>query len=129
MVKKFWLIFANALLWMLAGANIARIGINSAFAVGGLTWLWSVPVFAAFFTMFSRTIAKNSRRIKAMDCDMAPLYRFMTLKGYLIIAFMMSLGIVLRKVGSIPEAFFSFFYTGLGSALFLAGAGSLFKKN
>lgn len=63
-----------------------------------------------------------------MAGDRAPLYRFMSLKGYLIIIFMMTLGISLRSIGSIPDGFFAFFYTGLGSALFLAGAGSLLRK-
>lgn len=48
-------------------------------------------------------------------------FMFLTLKGYLIIAFMMTMGITLRRLGTIPEHFFAFFYTGLGSALFIAG--------
>lgn len=34
-------------------------------------------------------------------------------------------GITLRHIGAVPEAFFTFFYTGLGGALFTAGAKSL----
>ena len=125
MVRKHWLVAANALLWMAAGMNIARIGIGCALALSSNVWLWSIPVFAAFFTMFNRVITKNTVRIRAFEQEKAPLYKFLSLKGYLIIAFMMTLGITLRKLGSIPDAFFAFFYTGLGSALFLAGAKSL----
>lgn len=125
MVKKFWLITANALLWAAAGVNIARIGIHCAISEGGKVWLWSIPVFAAFGTMFFRIITKNARRIHAMEGDKAPLYKFLTLKGYLIIAFMMTLGITLRSFESVPDSFFAFFYTGLGSALALAGLSSL----
>lgn len=35
--------------------------------------------------------------------------------------FMMTLGISLRKLNLAPLYFIKFFYTGLGSALFLAG--------
>lgn len=34
MVKKNWLIFTNALLWMAAGFNIARIGVKCALTTG-----------------------------------------------------------------------------------------------
>ena len=128
MVSKKWLIIANAVLWMAAGFNIVRIGIACAISAGGMIWLWAIPVFAAFYMMFARTIGKNAVRIMSMPGDTAPLYRFMSLKGYLIIIFMMTLGISLRSIGSIPDGFFAFFYTGLGSALFLAGAGSLLRK-
>lgn len=124
MVKKNWLIVTNALLWMAAGFNIARIGVKCALTTGHV-WLWGLLVFAAFGTMFFRIIAKNTHRIKAMEQDKAPLYKFLTLKGYLIIAFMMTLGFTLRGLGKIPDGFFAFFYTGLGSALGLAGLWSL----
>lgn len=128
MVKKFWLVFANSLLWMAAGANIARIGIKCALSVGSLVWLWFIPVFVAFGMMFRRTISKNIARIESLPGERQPLYRCMSLKGYLIIAFMMSLGIFLRRIGGIPEGFFSFFYTGLGSALALSGLYGLYLK-
>lgn len=127
MVRKQWLIVANGLLWMAAGVNIARIGIKCALSIDGHAYLWAILVFAAFFTMFSRVIGKNTKRIKAMVEPKAPLYKFLTLKGYLIIAFMMTLGIVLRSLGTIPDTFFAFFYTGLGSALTLAGLLSIVK--
>lgn len=121
MVRKPWLIVANALLWMMAGFNIARIGVKCALSVGTAVWLWGILVFAAFFTMFHRIIGKNTKRILAMEEPKAPLYKFLTLKGYLIIAFMITLGFTLRGLGTIPDGFFAFFYSGLGTALFLAG--------
>lgn len=113
---------------MAAGFNIARIGFSCAISLGTLVWLWAIPVFIAFGAMFTRVIGKNVKRIQNMEGERQPLYRFMALKGYLIIAFMMTLGITLRHIGSIPESFFAFFYTGLGSALFLAGLSGLFRK-
>jgi len=127
MVRKHWLIVANAILWMLAGFNIARIGIKCALQVHSLVYLWAIPVFVAFFTMFHRIISKNTTRINSIIDEKAPLYRFLTIKGYLIIAFMMTLGITLRSLGTIPDGFFAFFYSGLGIALFTAGMISLMK--
>lgn len=125
MLGKRWLIAANALLWTLAGFNIARIGIKCALHASMAIWIWAVPVFAAFFMMFCRIIEKNAERIRNFETDKAPLYRFLTLKGYLIIAFMMTLGITLRSLGTIPDCFFAFFYSGLGTALMVAGLTGL----
>lgn len=128
MVRKHWLIITNGLLWLAAGFNIARIGVKAAVSEGSLVWLWSIPVFMAFGAMFLRVIGKNTVRIKAMESEKAPLYKFLNLKGYLIIAFMMTLGITLRSLGTIPDSFFAFFYTGLGSALALAGLQSMIRQ-
>ena len=126
MVKKHWLILTNGILWFAAGFNIARIGVRAALADASSVWLWFIPVFVAFGTMFTRMVGKNTRRIMSMD-EKAPLYKFLTLKGYLIIAFMMTLGFALRGIGKLPDSFFAFFYTGLGSALALAGVLFLLK--
>lgn len=127
MVKKHWLILTNGLVWTAAGINIARIGIISAIENGTMVWLYGLIVFALFGTMFFRVISKNTKRIRAMEQEKAPIYKFLTLKGYLIIAFMMTLGIVLRHIGSIPNSFFAFFYSGLGCALASAGLYSILK--
>lgn len=126
MVRKNWLIITNGLLWFAAGFNIARIGVRAAITDGSSMWLWCIPVFAAFGAMFTKMVRKNTKRILAME-EKAPLYRFLTLKGYLIIAFMMTLGFTLRGIGRLPDSFFAFFYTGLGSALALAGILFLLK--
>lgn len=128
MLQKKWLIVENALLWMAAGFNILRIGVGAAVSDTSATAfhvvLRAFPVFAAFAAMFARVIKKNSRRILAMPQPRAPFYRFLDLKGYIVIAFMMTLGVALRHIGPIPDAFFAFFYTGLGAALFLVGLSS-----
>lgn len=127
MIKKNWLIFENCLLWMVAGFNILRIGVNSAIADGSLVWLWSIVVFTAFAFMFFRVIKKNCDRIKAMEGEKAPFYKFMTVKGFATVIFMMTLGITLRKFTGLPISFFAYFYTGLGAALTIAGLSSLFR--
>lgn len=126
MVRKHWLIVTNGILWLAAGFNIARIGVRAAFADASCVWLWFIPVFAAFGTMFTSMVRKNTMRIMSMK-EKAPLCKFLTPKGYIIIAFMMTLGFTLRGIGKLPDSFFAFFYTGLGSALSLAGVLFLLK--
>jgi hypothetical protein len=48
-------------------------------------------------------------------------FRFFDAKSYLIMAFMMTLGIGLRVSGLVPNTFIAFFYTGLGASLLTAG--------
>lgn len=46
---------------------------------------------------------------------------FCDLKSFLIMAFMMTFGILIRTLQLMPEMCIAIFYTGLGFALFLAG--------
>ena len=117
------LILLAGFVWMIAGFNVARLGILSYMAVA-CRWFYpllSVATFAAFGTMFYKMSRKHIRRIKNYDEEFKPFWNFFDLKSYLIMAFMMSGGIWLRSIGLVPDAFIAFFYTGLGCALFLAG--------
>ena len=49
------------------------------------------------------------------------MWHFFDAKAYIIMAVMMGGGIWLRSSGLAPEAFIAVFYTGLGTALALAG--------
>ena len=65
--------------------------------------------------------AKYSERIHALPGPKEPIYKTFSLKGYLIIAFMITLGITLKYVPGIPRNFFAWFYLGLGAGLLSAG--------
>ena len=45
----------------------------------------------------------------------------MPVRSYLIMAFMIGLGVALRQFSLVPEVFIGSFYTGLGGALAMAG--------
>lgn len=49
------------------------------------------------------------------------LLAFFDLRGYILIFFMMGLGISLKLIPGIPSEFFAGFYPGLGTALSIAG--------
>ena len=128
-IKKRGLLFVAALVWLAAGVNILRIGIVSiisTYGKGKPFWDFGIPFFAVlifvgFTAMFYRLVGKHERRIMGYDAEKVSVFLFFDLKGYLMMAFMMTLGILLRRGGFMPEVFFAFFYTGLGSALSLAG--------
>lgn len=93
----------------------------AAIADNGLHSFACLLVFAAFASMFVRLMKKNAIRIANFSQQRIPLYKFMSVKSYIIVAVMISLGISLRRLTHLPESFFAFFYTGLGSALTLCG--------
>ena len=134
-MKKENLIIVAGVVWLLAGMNVALIGVRSAVvmnsaAVGVVVALvvGAVAAFFAFHAMFGTIVVKNAQRVRGLDGERLNFLRFLDLKGYLIMAFMMSFGFGLRLTGLIPTWFFAFFYTGLGSALALAGASFLLHR-
>lgn len=132
-MKKENLITVAGVVWLLAGMNVALIGARAAVEMGGATVVvalvvGAVAVFFAFHAIFGTIVLKNAQRIRGLDGERLSFLRFLDLKGYLIMAFMMSFGFGLRLSGLIPNWFFAFFYTGLGSALALAGASFLMHR-
>ena len=127
MVSKRTLLLVAGLVWLAAGVNILRIGLKALEALfSGAAWrLWlalglALVICAAFTMMFQRIVVKHTKRILAYETKQ-PVYRFFDAKSYILMAFMMTLGITLRRSGVVPEFFFTWFYTGLGAALSAAG--------
>lgn len=118
MVTKRYLLLTSALLWAFASYKILNKGIPSILADHRI-WIviLAVIIAAMFIAMFQRVSQKYTLRIKDMEGVKFPIYRFMSLKGYLLIGFMMSLGIILGRIPGVPKAFFAFFYPGLGFGL------------
>lgn len=126
-VKKRTLLGIAGVVWLIAGFNVARLGViayNDLTKITFLHILLSILVFIAFGFMFYKMSMKHSKRIKGYPEEYKPFWHFFDLKSYLIMAFMMGGGIWLRSSGLVPEVFIAVFYTGLGLAL--ASAGILF---
>lgn len=134
-MKKEKLITVAGVVWLLVGANVALIGMRSAVEMSGVAVgvavalvVGAIAAFFAFHAMFGTTVLKNAQWIRGLDAERLNFLRFLDLKGYLIMAFMMSFGFGLRLTGLVPNWFFAFFYTGLGCALTLAGASFLLHR-
>lgn len=134
-VPKYILLILSGLLWAYAGSILLRYA---------YTWLTdqnaSLPlIFASsglilglliHFLGFSKVVTKNLKRIAEMP-DKPCIFGFMSWKSYLLIMFMMGLGISLRY-SSIPKPYLSIIYIGIGSALIFSGSryfALLFSKN
>lgn len=129
-VKKQNLLIIAALVWIAAGINILHIGLE-AYAEGYVTTLnevLSVAVGLVFwFGTFYKLTKKHTQRITNYEEQHQYFWHFFDLKSFIIMAIMMTGGIALRVSGVAPSVFIAIFYTGLGSALALAGI--LFARN
>lgn len=123
-VKKENLLIIASLVWLAAGFNILRIGIKSYSGyVTILNLLLSAVVFLIFwFMVFYKLTVKHTDRIQKYEEELQFFLKFFDIKSFCIMAFMMTFGIGLRVSGLCPDLFIAVFYTGLGTALFLAGA-------
>lgn len=128
-IKRDDLLVVAGLVWIAAGANVANLGIRAALGMnvqvelGCTIAVGAVAVFFAFHSMFGKLVKRNARRIRALEGAKQSPLRFLDTRGYAIMAAMMSGGFGLRAAGLVPDWFVAFFYTGLGSALTLAGIG------
>ena len=128
-IKKNQLIAVAGVVWLLAGLNVAVLGVRAAIGMRGGAAIvlgaiagGAVAAFCGFHSMFSKLVKKNSQRIYKLEGERHNPFRFFDRRGYIMMAIMMSMGIGMRAAGFFPEWFIAFFYTGLGLALSLAGA-------
>lgn len=129
-VQKQNLLLIAAVVWVAAGVNILHIGLD-AYAEGyvsGLHIALSIVVGLVFwFGMFYRLTVKHTKRIRAYEQPKQYFWHFFDMKSFVIMAIMMTGGIALRAFNLAPSVFIAVFYTGLGTALALAGV--LFARN
>ena len=122
-VHKNHLLLIGGIVWGIAGFNILKIGLTA--YEGYFNWwrlLISLVVFAAFqFLIFNKMVRKHTKRILEYEEIRQYFIKFFDLKGFLIMAFMITLGVSLRLSGFVPDVYIAVFYSGLGSSLGVAG--------
>ena len=129
MVKKLNLLFLAGLVWSIAGYNVLHIGCEA--YVGHISTfliVLSILVFAFFeFRIFGPLVKKHTIRIASYQTERQWFWHFFDVKSFIIMAVMMSGGIIIRVNSLLPDWFIAFFYVGLGFALLLAGL-TFFEK-
>jgi len=123
-VTKEALLLIAGTVWVIAGVNILRIGILT-WLVDSQNWLLKIGeatvIFLLFFYLvFKKLYYKHAKRISEKEGKNSPL-AFFDAKGWMIMAFMITLGVVIRRFQLLPDSFISVFYTGLSSALIITG--------
>ena len=129
MVKNSTLLLIACLVWTAAGVNILRIGlIEYPPYISVINLLLSAAVFTVFqIFIFGRLVKKHTKRIDGYGDEKQLFIKFFDVKSFIIMAVMMTGGILIRSLHIAPPIFIAVFYTGLGASLLLAGI--LFGRN
>ena len=124
-VEKNTLLITASIVWMIAGCNILRIGITTwrqEADVSILKIILAICVFIIFFCfIFKNQFLKHTTRISKKKSGNSCPFSFFDVKSWLIMCFMIGLGIVIRSCQLLPSNFIAIFYTGLSLALILTG--------
>lgn len=100
-VSKRTLLLVAGIVWLIAGGNIAWLGIRSFAQMDqGIWWLLvigAVVVFTLFHVkVFSKTVGKHAIRIAGYEAERIGIWHFFDAPGYAMMAIMMTGGISLR---------------------------------
>lgn len=123
MVKRNSLILIASIVWIVAGFNVLKIGIDTyAGNTSILNFFLSSVIFLLFWTtVFRKLVKKHVVRIRQYSEDKLLFIKFFDIKSFMIMFIMIVGGITIRTFNLLPDKFIAVFYTGLGAALFLAG--------
>ena len=131
-MNKKYLYISAALIWGIPGVIIAIKGIKAYFIQPSenIWWLMmiTIAVLAAFFFMFRRIVDRYCSRIASLP-DKVTIWQTFPTRGWILVVFMMCLGMVLKHIPAIPTAFTASFYSGLGPMLVLASARFVSKSS
>jgi len=110
-VKRNTLLLLACFVWSAAGFNIFRIGFIEYKPYHNIiNYLLSVVVFVVFqIFVFCKLVKKHTERIGNYTEERHLFIKFFDKKSFVIMAFMMTLGIVLRSGGLAPKRFIAFF--------------------
>ena len=114
-VNRRALLVTAGIVWIVAGANILRIGV--------VTWASqshyglfrageAIVVFLLCFNLVFKRLFYNLTQ---------GIERFFDAKGWIVMCFMILFGILARTCRWLPETFIAVFYTGLSAALIVTG--------
>jgi len=122
-VNKNFLLFLAGFMWIAVGIMLNSFACRWLIAYGkGQAFIFAATGLACSLVIhhygFLRIVDKNLGRISKMEGKRCA-FSFMTWKSYLIVAIMVSMGIMLRH-SAIPKQYLSVLYTGIGMALILS---------
>lgn len=124
-VTQHTLLITAGVIWLLAGINILRIGLVCWAGDEQQYWLFKVCeaslVFLLFFgIIFHKLYKKHTLRISQKEGKHCP-FSFFDVKGWVVMIFMITIGVVARTYHLLPDSFIAVFYTGLSLALIGTG--------
>jgi len=122
-VARVWLFLLAGLMWSGVGVMLCALAYGWLADLHAVSALWFglgglVCSLAAYRFGFQHLAQKNISRIHAL-LEKASPFAFMSPKSYLLVVFMMALGMTLRN-SPVPKAYLAVVYIIIGAALFLS---------
>jgi hypothetical protein len=123
-IPKRYLLFAAGVVWTLAGGMLLYKGISLFRIYRELLWLKiTISIIGGglfYILMFSKISFKHAWRIINLKYDKPCMFAFFNIRSYIMMAIMISSGIILRKSGIISLEYLSVLYVTMGIPLFLS---------
>jgi hypothetical protein len=124
-VPKNQLMLIAGVVWCLAGAMVMLVGLPLELRLAPAHLLLvplAVGIFLVFYLfVFSRLVHKHTRRIRSTEEERLPFWHFFNASSWAVMVVMMAGGMLLRASHLVPDWGIAFFYSGLGTALFICG--------
>ena len=122
-VPKTWLVGVAGVMWSVVGLMLCRLAYHWLVAIRSL---WAVGYggagialgLIAYYFSFSRIVHKNIDRFSRLP-ERVCFFAFQEWKSYLIIGFMVTLGLLLRH-SPLPKGYLAVIYVAVGSAMLLS---------
>lgn len=123
-VTQHTLLITAGAIWLLAGVNILRVGLTC-WINDTQYWLFKICeaslIFLLFFgIIFHKLYKKHTFRISQKKGKHCP-FSFFDIKGWIVMIFMITVGLAARVYHLLPDSFIAVFYTGLSLALIGTG--------
>ena len=129
-VPKRILFFLAAAVWGFASSRILKIGGSDVISNTSSYWInFIIGIFGCYFFfkyVFYNMYKKHTKRIVNLEIEKPCIFSFFDLKGFGIMAFMITGGIILRRSHIIPSLYMGTFYITLGLSLLLAAVSFLY---
>ncbi|MEI7828169.1 MAG: hypothetical protein WCI31_00295 [Prolixibacteraceae bacterium] len=123
-VPKRILLFIAAGVWTFAGSMLMFKGYKMLDTTGRYLWLKLLVVLfcgiAFYIRLFSKLSLKHTLRILGLKNEYPCLFSFFNFKSYLVMIFMISMGITLRTTGWVPFSYLAFLYLMMSIPLLLS---------
>lgn len=126
-VYKYWLQLISGIMWTGVGFFLLSLAVGWIFTPAeSASWKYWVPgcllALAIYQFGFSKLAVKNGNRIETIPDERPCIFAFQEWKNYLIIIFMIGLGISLRKFTPIPKPLLGITYLGIGGGIGLSSS-------
>ena len=122
-IPKRTLLFIAAGVWGFASYRVFMVCLSLMKEVKGHLWIFLIGSFAylIFFRfVFLHVLQKHTKRIICKKLDRVCIFSFFDVKSYLIMAVMVSLGIISTQYFKLPAFIMSTFFVALSFSLFTA---------